>query len=59
MEGPRRAAALYKPIGFARQKKGYADPDGAYVTAYNNAFVPTYASVRLPAEAIRRASPIT
>ena len=34
----------YKPIGFARQKKGYADPDGAYVTAYNNAFVPTYAS---------------
>lgn len=40
----------YKPVGFARQKKGYADPDGAYVTAYNNAFVPTYASVRLPAE---------
>lgn len=34
----------YKPVGFARQKKGYADPDGAYVTAYNNAFVPTYAS---------------
>ncbi|MGC8384848.1 hypothetical protein ACP3P8_21755 [Pseudomonas aeruginosa] len=33
----------YKPVGFARQKKGYADPDGAYVTAYNNAFVPTYA----------------
>ncbi|HCE6516073.1 TPA: hypothetical protein NHO73_005566 [Pseudomonas aeruginosa] len=31
----------YKPVGFARQKKGYADPDGAYVTAYNNAFVPT------------------
>ncbi|MDF5981874.1 hypothetical protein P4056_11725 [Pseudomonas aeruginosa] len=27
----------YKPVGFARQKKGYADPDGAYVTAYNNA----------------------
>lgn len=49
----------YKPVGFARQKKGYADPDGAYVTAYNNAFVPTYASVLLPAGAIRRVSPIT
>ncbi len=49
MEGPRRAAALQ--AGRLRPaEKGYADPDGAYVTAYNNAFVPTYASVRLPAE---------
>lgn len=34
----------YKPVGFARQKPGYADPDGAFVTAWNYAFVPTYAS---------------
>ncbi|MBI7468848.1 ABC transporter substrate-binding protein [Pseudomonas aeruginosa] len=40
----------YKPVGFAQQKTDYADPDGAYVTAYNNAFVPTYASVLLPRE---------
>ena len=38
----------YKPIGFYQQKPGYADPDGAYITAYNNTFVPTYASDRLP-----------
>ncbi len=51
----------YEPVGFARQKKGYRRSRRRLgVTAYNNAFVPTYASVRLPAErAIRRASPIT
>jgi ABC-type Fe3+ transport system substrate-binding protein len=38
----------YKPVGFAQQKPGYADPDGAFVTAWNYAFVPTYArSLRL------------
>lgn len=30
----------YKPIGFEQQKWGYADKDGAYITAYNNAFIP-------------------
>ncbi|MDF5829181.1 hypothetical protein P4233_20240 [Pseudomonas aeruginosa] len=33
-----RDVLLRQPVGFARQKKGYADPDGAYVTAYNNAY---------------------
>ncbi|HDR9508476.1 TPA: ABC transporter substrate-binding protein [Burkholderia cepacia] len=40
----------YKPIGFDQQKQGYADPDGAYVTAYNYSFVPTFASVLLSRE---------
>jgi len=30
----------YKPIGYEQQKPGYADRDGAYITAYNNAFIP-------------------
>lgn len=41
----------YKPVGFAQQKPGYADPDGAWITAYNFAFVPTYAPVGLPVNA--------
>lgn len=34
----------YRPIGFAAQKPGYADPDGAWITAWNHAFVPTSAT---------------
>lgn len=37
----------YKPVGFARQKPGYADPDGAWITAWNYAFMPTYAPTAL------------
>lgn len=44
----------YKPIGFAQQKAGYADPDGAYVTAYNYSFLPSFAASLAPAEAPRR-----
>lgn len=40
--------AYYRPVGFQAQKPGYADPDGAWITAFNYAFVPTYAA-SLPA----------
>lgn len=46
--------AYYRPVGFDAQKPGYADPDGAWITAFNYAFVPTYAA-SLP-EAQRPAS---
>ena len=39
---------LYRPIGFAAQKPGYADPDGAWITAWNYAFVPSYAKSVVP-----------
>lgn len=42
--------AHYRPVGFDAQKPGYADPEGAWITAFNFAFVPTYATFLSPAQ---------
>lgn len=41
----------YKPVGFAQQKPGYADVDGAYITAFNYGFLPSFAAALAPARA--------